>query len=109
MRRFHPNSVPFIKKKKRRAWLARRHKINDRCCYCKLRTVMAPHRGKLDHFGDTLYATLDHIVPTSKGGADAPDNWDLACQICNRLKDNMSAAEYRKMLKKMLNEGDHNG
>lgn len=30
--------------------------------------------------------TIDHIVPISAGGADAPDNLALACFHCNRRK-----------------------
>ncbi len=31
-------------------------------------------------------ATLDHIVPTSKGGDDAPDNLATCCLLCNSIK-----------------------
>jgi hypothetical protein len=30
--------------------------------------------------------TIDHIIPTSKGGADAPANWQLLCRECNSRK-----------------------
>jgi len=32
------------------------------------------------------YATIDHIVPLSKGGRDTLDNLALACVACNRAK-----------------------
>ncbi|MGB1014204.1 MAG: HNH endonuclease [Nannocystaceae bacterium] len=31
-------------------------------------------------------ATLDHVVPLSRGGLDAPENWALACAKCNAAK-----------------------
>ena len=33
-------------------------------------------------------ATLDHIVPLSKGGADRLDNWQLTHAHCNKIKVN---------------------
>ena len=36
--------------------------------------------------------TLDHIVPTSKGGPDADDNIQLLCQACNSMKGKRSQA-----------------
>ena len=33
-------------------------------------------------------ATLDHIVPLSKGGADHADNWQLTHAHCNKIKGN---------------------
>lgn len=33
-------------------------------------------------------ATLDHIIPLSKGGLDERNNWQLAHEFCNKLKGN---------------------
>lgn len=38
---------------------------------------------------------LDHIVPLSKGGAHAVDNFQLLCSWCNKSKGNRSSADYR--------------
>ena len=35
----------------------------------------------------------EHIIPTSKGGADKPHNWALACGPCNRAKGIKSVDE----------------
>lgn len=33
-------------------------------------------------------ATIDHIIPRSKGGTDAPENLQLVHAICNKIKGN---------------------
>ena len=33
-------------------------------------------------------ATVDHIIPRSKGGSDAPENLQLAHARCNKIKGN---------------------
>ena len=33
-------------------------------------------------------ATVDHIIPKSKGGADTPDTLQLAHARCNKIKGN---------------------
>lgn len=33
-----------------------------------------------------MYMEIDHIVPKSKGGTDDPDNLQLLCRLCNRVK-----------------------
>ena len=38
--------------------------------------------------------TVDHIVPTSKGGTDHPGNLWLLCGACNSSKSNKSQAEF---------------
>lgn len=38
--------------------------------------------------------TFDHYIPTSKGGFDELDNYRLAHQKCNQLKDNMTPEQF---------------
>lgn len=53
-------------------WL---HKKQRTCAYCgcKLRK---------------REATIDHIIPVSKGGTNNPGNYILACSECNSVKGN---------------------
>ena len=51
---------------------------NWRCCYCGRRTVDEPNRRDS--------ATLDHVIPRSRGGANHRDNLVLSCAECNENK-----------------------
>ncbi len=66
---------------KRAIKLAALRDCGRRCVYCA-----AP----LDY----EHATLDHVQPLAKGGADAPGNVVAACPPCNRLKADMLPAEF---------------
>jgi 5-methylcytosine-specific restriction endonuclease McrA len=33
--------------------------------------------------------TMDHILPKSKGGKTTPDNLQLLCSRCNKIKKNL--------------------
>lgn len=53
-----------------------------RCVYC----------------GDTLRPRrLDHDVPVSRDGPSTPDNLVCACEWCDRLKGDMTGAEFRAL------------
>ena len=66
---------------------------NPNCFYCGLKTNL--------NYGKTnwLHATIDHVIPLSKGGGDTRENRVLACKGCNFAKSNMGADEFRKRLK----------
>ena len=42
--------------------------------------------------------TVDHVVPVSKGGENAKDNFVISCKSCNREKANLSAERYTEFL-----------
>jgi len=46
--------------------------------------------------------TVDHAVPQCRGGKN--DDWNLlpACEYCNRLKDNLTISEFRKLVKALI-------
>lgn len=50
-----------------------------RCAYCRVRVVVS------DTWRPDM-ATLDHIVPLSKGGPHAPHNVTTCCSMCNSIK-----------------------
>jgi len=39
-------------------------------------------------------ATIDHVHPLAKGGANAPGNLVVACAPCNRMKGDMLPQEF---------------
>ncbi len=58
--------------------LVRKH--GGRCALCDEPVSFKP--------GTPRYATIDHVRPLSRGGLDAPSNWQLACHECNQRKGN---------------------
>lgn len=57
----------------------------DRCHYCNRETRLKWIPGQWD----PDHATLDHIIPKSKGGTNARENLVLACNACNNAKGDM--------------------
>ena len=73
-------------------WLARHvERQNGRCAYCGIPIFLPPERGK-----DDRRATLDHVVPLVRGGADSEANTVAACLACNNAKGgDMTAQAFR--------------
>lgn len=64
----------------RRAWRVARGKIDPRCDYCGI--VTSEHVAETD----PQRATVEDIMPLSKGGKNNRSNWALACCACNQAK-----------------------
>lgn len=58
-----------------------------RCFWCNRRIVMKPRHGEMQ-------ASLDHIIPQSKGGWDGIDNVVISCVPCNNERGDMDAELY---------------
>ena len=56
------------------------------CHYCGCALTKAPRF--------TNSATVDHVVPLSRGGSNSPDNLVIACMDCNRRKHNKLLCEW---------------
>ena len=71
----------------------RLHQVGDRsdwhCTYCG-RPVERP--GAVD--SPDAAATIDHLVPRSKGGGNRLRNQVLACQLCNNLKGDLDLPDW---------------
>lgn len=71
-----------------------RHEVCERhgwkCYYC--------NRDFLRSIDDFLLLTMDHVVPTSEGGAHCdPNNMVPACTVCNETKGALMANSPREM------------
>ncbi|WP_370644505.1 HNH endonuclease [Methylorubrum sp. B1-46] len=60
-----------------------------RCFYCQCEMVEEPVKGQ-----GRRELTLDHLLPTSRGGAHHWENVVAACITCNGAKGDMTADEF---------------
>lgn len=70
------------------------------CAYCRRETEMPSLLPGKHH---DLTATVEHIVPVSRGGKWKGDNTTLACALCNNLKADMTPQQWAEFM--MLNPG----
>lgn len=49
-------------------------------------------------------ATIDHVVPVTRGGTNAPDNLIIACEQCNQTKAGRTLEEWIEDLESALNK-----
>ena len=68
---------------------------NWKCAYC-----VKPMRKKRHKDFRGQEATVDHIVPISRGGGNWKANLTMACAKCNQEKGDMTGDEYRTVLAK---------
>lgn len=75
-RKWRKNRTPYTGtrkgKRQTKLWLLVR---DPHCYYCRAFLTMQT-------------ATIEHLKPVSKGGADTMDNLALACECCNKEKGN---------------------
>lgn len=73
---------------------------NPKCCFCGAEAVKAfaidNGNGRIgikfftEKNGELILFTKDHKKPKSKGGRNKLNNYQTCCEICNRLKGNIS-------------------
>lgn len=74
-----------------RVWLDRHmERQNGRCAYCGIPMFLRSNRGKPER-----RATLDHVVPRARRGADSEGNTVAACAACNAAKADIPAQVFR--------------
>lgn len=64
-----------------------------RCVWCKATVGYIGRGAKASHV-----VTLDHVIPRSAGGTDTPSNLVTACMHCNRVRGNLSAVDFARVL-----------
>lgn len=74
-----------------REWLARHvERQGGVCAYCGMPLLMSTHQGQAGQ-----QASLEHIIPLSRGGEDSEANTLASCAPCNHAKAQMPAAAFR--------------
>lgn len=59
---------------------------------------------KCVYCGSTRNLTIDHIIPTSRGGTSTWSNMVSCCSSCNTFKGNLTPKEANMKMKKIPNE-----
>jgi 5-methylcytosine-specific restriction endonuclease McrA len=67
---------------------------------CTLCGVKCVHTNK-DNYNQSNAATLDHIIPKSKGGSHTYDNVTLLCRSCNIMKSDKILMDYKRNIGQM--------
>jgi len=73
-----------------RSIVYRKHKYI--CTSCGVKCI---HPNK-DNYNQSNAATLDHIIPKSKGGSHTYDNVTLLCRSCNTIKSDKILLDYKR-------------
>lgn len=69
-----------------------RKDLGDGCCYCGVLMDFVPR--KRGEGISPRRATLEHVIPISRGGTHTFDNASLACHSCNTSKNNKPLLEW---------------
>lgn len=78
--------------KGKRRWRVRTliNKYKGKCAACQVQVTLT-HRARDQ-------ATVDHIVPRSKGGGEELSNLQLLCRECNEAKGDSLIDEYGELV-----------
>ncbi len=101
-----------IKHKEKLKLSSKIYKYRKRCAgKLNLKTILSTYENNIKQYGIlTCYLCLlpiqknkdhlEHKTPLSRGGTNAKENLDIACQRCNCSKGNKTEEEYRTTLVK---------
>jgi hypothetical protein len=64
------------------------------CVYCRRKTELPSLVGP----AHDLTATVEHVIPVSRGGAMRGTNVTLACHLCNGLKGDMTPHQWAEYM-----------
>jgi hypothetical protein len=84
-------------------------KLQKGCCYYCKRPMIRKWKHRDGVPTPPLLATVDHMMPTFKGGKNTIGNKCLACYECNCRKGHMDAAQFITLLRKEANESQAQG
>lgn len=73
---------------------------NHKCCYCGVEMTV----DLTDQKGPTA-ASVEHVIPLSKGGRRAFENEVAACKACNSSRGNMDAMTFYHRRQILLRTG----
>ncbi len=65
-------------------------KQNGKCKYCGVRMI----RPRPGEHSRPRHGTIDHKIPTSRGGPDTPENSVMSCFSCNQRKGDLTDTEF---------------
>ena len=67
-------------------------------CCCKVERPVLPEDGIPVGGGIIRQASIDHVVPRSRGGSNSPDNLITCCATCNAKRNDLSVPAFAEVL-----------
>lgn len=71
---------------------------HGKCHYCKTAMTLPPVNRSEREFISEREASVDHLLPKSRGGSNSRFNLVAACRSCNNRKGSWSADEFIAIL-----------
>lgn len=67
---------------------------NWKCCFCGIVMVEYPNQKNS--------ATIEHVIPSSKGGTNSPKNYAISCNHCNNKRGTLDWEVFMEMGNKIV-------
>lgn len=78
-------------------------KTGGRCWYCGIELTIDAMAGKYNHKIPPNNFTVDHYIPSNKGGDNGVDNLVPACSWCNLQKKDRDIDDFREYVTRLKN------